>query len=74
MERLQRTTGARYIVEVVWEYQFDKNILPRNPELKQHFILQHVPLNTRDVLYGVELSLCFVTSRNVRERQYSIAM
>ena len=50
--RLQRITGAGYTVEVVWECQFDKDILPRHPELKQHPIVQHAPLNTRDVLYG----------------------
>ena len=51
MARLQRITGAGYTVEVVWECQFDKDILQRHPELK-HPILQHAPLNTRDVLYG----------------------
>ena len=39
-------------VEVVWECQFDKDILPRHPELKHLPILQDAPLNTRDVLYG----------------------
>ena len=36
----------------MWEYQFDKDILPRHPELKQNPIVQHVPINTRVVLYG----------------------
>ena len=52
METLQRITGAGYTVEVVLDYQFDKDILPRHSELKHHPILQHAPLNTRDVLYG----------------------
>ena len=52
MARLQRITPAGYIVDVVWECQFDKDILPHHQELKQHPIFQHTPLNTRDALYG----------------------
>ena len=52
MERLQRITGAGYTVEVEWECQIDKDILPLQPELKHHPIVQHAPLNTRDALYG----------------------
>ena len=52
MARLQRITGTGYTVEVVWESQFDKDILPHHPELKHHPIVHHAPLNTRDVLYG----------------------
>ena len=52
MARLQRITGAGYTVEVVWECQFDKDILPHHSELKHRPILQHAPLNNRDVLYG----------------------
>ena len=52
MARLQRITGAGYTVEVLWECQFDKDILSRYPELKHHPIMQHAPLNTRKVLYG----------------------
>jgi hypothetical protein len=52
MERIQRIIGAGYTVEMVWECQFDKDILPRHPELKHHPVVQHPRLNTRDVLYG----------------------
>ena len=52
MARLQRITSTGYTVEVVWECQFDKDILPHHQELKQHPIVQHTPLNTRDALYG----------------------
>ena len=52
MERLQRITGTGYTVEVVLECQLDKDILPRYPKLKHHSVVQHAPLNTRDVLYG----------------------
>ena len=51
MERLTRITGAGYTAEVVWECQFDKDILPRHSELI-HPIMQKPSLNTRDVLYG----------------------
>ena len=52
MERLKLITGPGYTVELVWECQFDKDILPLQPEQKHHHIVQHPPLNTRDVLYG----------------------
>ena len=52
MAILQRITSSGYTVEVVWECQFDKDILPHHRELKQHTIVQHAPLNTRDALYG----------------------
>ena len=52
MARLQQLTSVGYNVEVVWECQFDMDILSHHPELKQHPILQHGPLNTRDALYG----------------------
>jgi len=52
MAVLQRITGAGYTIGVVWEYQFDRDIIPHHPELKNHPIVQHAPLNTRDVLYG----------------------
>jgi hypothetical protein len=43
---------CRYSVEVVWEFQFDKDILAHNSELKHHPVVQHSPLSTRDALYG----------------------
>ena len=52
MARLQRITGAWNTVEVVWDCQIDKDILPCHPELKQHPIVQHAPFNTRVLLYG----------------------
>jgi len=36
----------------VYICKFDKDILPRHTELKHHPIVQHAPLNTRDVLHG----------------------
>ena len=52
MARLQRIIGAVYTVEVVLECQFDKDILPRHPELKHHPTGQHDSPKTLDVLYG----------------------
>jgi len=52
MARLQGITSAGCTVEVVWECQFDKDILTHHRELKQHPIFQQAPLNTRDALYG----------------------
>ena len=52
MTRLQRITGAGYTVMLVRECKFDKDILQRHPEMKHYPIVQHAPLNKRDVLYG----------------------
>ena len=52
MARLQQITGVGYDLVVIWDCQFDKDILAHLPELKQHPIVQHSPLNTRDALYG----------------------
>jgi G:T-mismatch repair DNA endonuclease (very short patch repair protein) len=52
MTRLAQITPAGYQVEVMWECNFDRDILPSNPELKTHPFVQHSPLNTRDALYG----------------------
>jgi hypothetical protein len=51
MAIIQEITGVGYTVEVVFESQFDIDILPHHPELKQLPIFQHT-LNTRDALYG----------------------
>ena len=51
MARLQRITSAGYSVEEVWECQFDEDILPHHHEMKQHSIVQHARLNSRDALY-----------------------
>ena len=52
MAGLQRITGSGYTVEVVFECHFEKEMQPRHPELKEHPIVQHAPVHTRDVLYG----------------------
>jgi hypothetical protein len=33
------------------ECEFDRDILAKHPELKNHPLFQHTPLNTRDGLY-----------------------
>ena len=63
MARIQQITGAGYSVELVWECQFDRDILRHHPEMKQHPIFQHTFLNNRDALYGVEPRLWFFTTR-----------
>ena len=52
MARIEQITRVGYRVEVQWECEFDETILTRHPELKTHLVVQHTPLNTRDVLYG----------------------
>jgi hypothetical protein len=39
-------------VEVQWECDFDRDILPKHAELKAQPIVQYSPLKTRDALYG----------------------
>ena len=63
MARIQHITGDGYSVELVWECQFDGIILRHHPELKHNPIVQHIPLNNRDELYGVEPRLWFFTTR-----------
>jgi len=76
MTKLQTITSAGYTVEVLWECQFDKDIQPPNPELKQHPIVQHVPLNTRDALYegSTETTVLHYALREVQTIQYSDVM
>jgi hypothetical protein len=52
MARLAKITEVSYDMVIQWECEFDRDILPRHPELKTHPIIQHSPLNTRDALYG----------------------
>jgi len=52
MMRIEQITRAGYQVEVVWECEFDEEILTRHPDLKTHPVVLHSPLNTRDALYG----------------------
>ena len=54
MAILERIRQARFQVEVVWECNFDSEIMPHHPELKTAPVVQHRPLYTRDALYGVE--------------------
>ena len=49
--QLLQFTSVGYTVEVVWECQFDRDILAHHPELK-HPIVQHGPFNTCVALYG----------------------
>jgi hypothetical protein len=34
------------------ESEFDNDILPLHPEMKNHPLIQQSPLNTRDAMYG----------------------
>jgi G:T-mismatch repair DNA endonuclease (very short patch repair protein) len=52
MVRLERIRRAGYQVKIQWECDFDKDILPRHPNLKTHKLVEQSPLNTRDALYG----------------------
>jgi hypothetical protein len=52
MTRLEQITKAGYEVEIVWECEFDRDILPKHPELRNNPLVEHAPLNTRDALYG----------------------
>jgi G:T-mismatch repair DNA endonuclease (very short patch repair protein) len=52
MTRLAQITQTGYQVEVMWECNFDRDILLSHRELKTHPIVQHGPLTTRDALYG----------------------
>jgi hypothetical protein len=53
MSRLAQITQAGYEVEVQWECDFDRDILPKHREIKSYPIVQHSPPKTRDALYGV---------------------
>jgi G:T-mismatch repair DNA endonuclease (very short patch repair protein) len=51
MARLEQITKAGYEVELMWECEFDRDILPKHPELRSNPLVEHAPLNTRDALY-----------------------
>jgi hypothetical protein len=53
MARPEQITKAGNEVELMWECEFDRDILPKHPELRNHPLVQHAPLNTRDAMYGV---------------------
>jgi G:T-mismatch repair DNA endonuclease (very short patch repair protein) len=46
MARLEQITKAVYEVNVMWECEFDRDILPKHPKLRNHPLVQHAPLNT----------------------------
>jgi hypothetical protein len=52
MARLEQIVNVGYQLEMQWECEFDKEILPLHPGLKYHPLVQHSLLNTRDALYG----------------------
>ena len=49
MARIEQIARAGYLVEVQWECEFDENI---EAELRDHPLVQHALLKTRDSLYG----------------------
>ena len=54
MSRLEQITQAGYQVKIQWECEFDDTgIVYQKPELLTHPIVEQIPLQTRDVLYGV---------------------
>jgi hypothetical protein len=52
MTRLEQITKAGYEVEIMWECEFDRDILPKHPKLRNNLLVQHTSLNTRHALYG----------------------
>jgi hypothetical protein len=53
MARLEQIIQAGDHVDVMWLCKFDRDILPKYPELRNHPLVQHTPLNTRDAIYKV---------------------
>jgi hypothetical protein len=53
MERLEQIIKAGYEVELIWKCEFNRDILPKDPKLKNNPLIQHTPLNTRESLYVV---------------------
>jgi G:T-mismatch repair DNA endonuclease (very short patch repair protein) len=52
MTRLEQITKVGYEVELMWACEFDRDILPKHPELRNNPLVKHPPLNTRYALYG----------------------
>jgi hypothetical protein len=52
MQRLEKITRAGYQVIVLWDCDFDMDLLSKHPELHTHPLVDHEPLNKRDALYG----------------------
>ena len=56
MAQFQLITGVGYSLEVGFEFD---DILAHSPSFKRHPILQHIPPNTREILYGIRTeSMC----------------
>ena len=58
MAKLEQFTRVWYKVEMQWEWEFDKEILDRHPEMQTLPVVEHRPLNTLDALYGNEQRPC----------------
>ena len=68
LDVLQRLTGAGYNVEVVWEFHFDKDIPPRQPEMKQHPKVHHAPHKySRCPLWGLTEAMVLHYATSVGE-------
>jgi hypothetical protein len=52
MDRLRLIMRAGYKVDMQWECDFDRDILRNHLELQTLPIVEQIPLNTRDALYG----------------------
>jgi hypothetical protein len=42
MARLEQITRARYVIEEIWECEFDDGIMPKHPELQVHTMVEHI--------------------------------
>jgi hypothetical protein len=40
-------------VELMWECEFKRDLLSEHPELRNHPLVRHAPIKTRNALYGV---------------------
>jgi hypothetical protein len=45
MARLEQITQACYEIDLMWECEFDRNILSEHSELRNHPLVQHAPQN-----------------------------
>ena len=53
ISRLEQITRAGYLVEFEWECEFDDTgIVKQKTELLMHSLVLHIPLRTRDAVYG----------------------
>jgi len=63
MARIEQLKSAGYTVKVQWECEFE-----RADDLRTHPIVRHVPLNTRDALYGGRTEAMRLQTQNQRRR------